>query len=293
VLADDVPIRFLDGSDVGDLYTYCPDDPARAPVGPGSLAIHGHEVIAAWDRLLVLMRFTRRADEPFLRLEGVVRNERDDHRLRLHVGLPAPAEGSLAGSPFELVRRPLVGEGSHHETASPTWPARHLVEAAGVGLLHEGVFEYEVAGDDLAVTLVRAVGAISRERLATRPFAAGPQTPTPDAQLHGETPFALGVWPGAPADDPAALLAGWERFGLTLAEAPAAGGGSLPREGSLLAVDAGRAQLSNVRRLGDEIRVRLWNPHADRAVEASVAGRRVDLPPARICTVAGSTTPPA
>jgi len=287
VLADGVALRFFDEPDVGDLYTFCPEALRQTPGAAGSLTIRGHEMIAAWDRLLLLARVTRRADEPFLRLEGVIRNERDDHRLRLHVGLPGRAGGSLAGSPFELVRRPLVGEGSPHEAASPTWPARHLVEAGGVAVLHEGVFEYEVAGRDLALTLLRSVGFISRQRLATRPYAAGPQTPTPEAQMHGETAFAIAVWPDAPKHDPAELLNGWERFALPVAEAPASGGGTLPRSAALLPLEPRGAQLSNVRRRDGTLEVRLWNPSGDRAVDAAVAGRDVVVGPARIETVSG------
>ena len=44
----------------------------------------------------------------------------------------------------------------------------------------------------MIVTLLRSVGTISRETLATRPWAAGPDVPTPDAQMIGETEFSLG-----------------------------------------------------------------------------------------------------
>ncbi len=287
VRADGVAIRFLDEPDVGDLYNFCWAEEGQVPAGPGSIAIKGHEVVAAWDRLLVIARITRRADEPFLRLEGVIRNERDDHRLRIHVGLDGEADGSLAGSPFELVARPRLGEGSALETASPTWPARHVVVAGGTGVLHEGVFEYEVSRGELAVTLLRCVGSISRAVLATRPFDAGPQTPTPEAQMHGETAFALGIWPGAPAEDPGALLRGWERFGLPIAEAPAAGGGALPRSAALLDLgpDETDVQLSGVRRRADTIEVRVWNPRIDRTAAVVIGGTSVALGPARIETV--------
>jgi alpha-mannosidase len=116
----------------------------------------------------------------------------------------------LAGAPFELVDRPLVGEGGEGEAPSPTWPARHVVMAAGTAVFHEGVFEYEVVdGHEIAVTLLRCVGTISRESLATRPWPAGPATPTPGAQMLGETRFLLGVWPDA---DEEHLIETWERF---------------------------------------------------------------------------------
>ena len=274
-------IRLLDEPDVGDLYNFSYEEVGQVPSAPGSLDIRGDEVVAAWDRLLVLLRVTRRADEPFVRLEGVIRNERPDHRLRLHVALASPVDRSLAGSPFELVDRPLIGEGSEAEVASATWPARHVAVAGSVAILHEGVFEYEVVdGRELAVTMLRCVGRISGS-LATRPWDAGPRTPTPNAQMIGETAFALGLWPAPP--DGAALLAGWERFGLSIAEAPAAGGGTLPRQGLLLPVNLGDAQLSNVRRTG-HLEVRIWNPGHD-PVTAEIEGTPVKLGAAKISTI--------
>jgi alpha-mannosidase len=254
-------VRLLDEPDVGDLYNFCYSQPDQIPSPPASIEIKGHEVVATWERLLVHVRVTRREGEPFVRLDGVIRNERPDHRLRLVLPLPTRVERSLAGAPFELVSRTLVGEGSGLEAASATWPARHVVVAGDVAVLHEGVFEYEVVeGDALAVTLLRCVGRISGS-LATRPWDAGPRTPTPDAQMIGETAFSLALWPGAPAG--AALLDGWERFALPILETPASGGGELARTGSLLSPDLGAAQLSNVRRRDGRTEVRVWNP--DRA----------------------------
>ncbi len=282
VVVDGLSVRLLDEPDVGDLYNFSYEDPAQVPSAPGSVEIRGDEVIAAWDRLLVLFRVTRRVDEPFVRLEGVIRNDRPDHRLRIHMTLDAAVDRSLAGSPFELVERPLIGEGSDAEVASATWPARHVVVAGSVGGLHEGVFEYEVVdGRVLAITLLRCVGRISGS-LATRPWDAGPRTPTPNAQMIGQTSFAIGLWPHAPSG--AALLSGWERFGLPLAEAAAAGGGTLPRAGSLLSLDLGDAQLSNVRRRDDRREVRVWNPGRE-PVTARIGGTTRQLGAAEIATL--------
>jgi hypothetical protein len=145
-------------------------------------------------------------------------------------------------------------------------------------VFHEGVFEYEVAGRALAVTLLRCVGTISRQELATRPFPAGPDVPTPLAQMLGETSFALGLWPGATVDG---LLANWERFALPIVSAAAHGGGTLPSTGTLLEL-TGDAELSNIRRRDGRVEVRLWNPRRDAPAQAVVAGRDVQLGPARI-----------
>jgi alpha-mannosidase len=282
VRIDGIEVRLLDEPDVGDLYNFCYEQEAQVPSPPGSIEICGHEIVAAWDRLLVILRVTHRADEPFLRIEGVIHNDRPNHRLRLDVGLAARVERSVAGSPFELVERPLVGEGSAAEAPSATWPARHVVVAGDVGLLHEGVFEYEVVdGRALAMTLLRCVGRISGS-FATRPWDAGPRTPTPNAQMIGESAFAVGIWPGAPVG--AELLAGWERFGLPIAEAAAAGGGALPRQGSFLPLELGDAQLSNVRRGDERLEVRCWNPTRE-PTRVRVAAVMTELGPAAIETI--------
>jgi alpha-mannosidase len=282
VAADDVPIRLLDEPDVGDLYNFCYEREGQSPSPPDRVEIRSHEVDARWAGLRVLMRIIRRADEDFLRLEGVIHNERPDHRLRLHIGLSSETDRSLAGSPFELVERPLVGEGSALEPGSPTWPARGVVMAADKAVLHEGVFEYEVLGGrDLAVTLLRCVGTISRDSMATRPWAAGPDVPTPLAQMIGETTFALGVWPDATREG---LLERWERFALPIAEAPASGGGTLPSEGTFIEL-GGDAALSSIRWHERRLEVRVWNPFDDREALASVAREEHVLRPAEIRTV--------
>ncbi len=231
VVADGLAFTFGDEPDVGDLYNFCWAREGQTPSPPQRLEVRGRRVRATWEGLEVAFRVWRRPDEAFLRLEGVVRNERPDHRLRLHVRLPSGAQGSLAGSPFELVERPLVCEGGELEAPSRTWPARHVVSAGGVAAYHEGVFEYEVSGDELRITLLRCVGTISRESIPTRPWAAGPGTPTPEAQMIGATSFALGLRSSASREE---LFLDWERFALPLAEAPAAGGGTLPATGRLL-----------------------------------------------------------
>jgi alpha-mannosidase len=282
VRIDGIEVRLLDEPDVGDLYNFCYEREGQVPSPPGSIEIRGHEVVAAWDRLFVILRVTRHAGEPFLRIEGVIHNDRPDHRLRLEVGLATAVERSVAGSPFELVGRPLIGEGSAAEAASATWPARHVVVAGDVALLHDGVFEYEVVdGRALAVTVLRCVGRISGS-FATRPWDAGPRTPTPNAQMIGETAFSVGIWPGPPTG--AELLAGWERFGLPIAEAAAAGGGTLPRGGAFLPLDLGEAQLSNVRRRDGSLEIRCWNPGGETA-PARVGDTVTELGPAEIGTI--------
>jgi alpha-mannosidase len=273
-----VTVRFVDEDDVGDLYSFCPAEEG-SPIEPTSLRTREGGIRARFPAVQVRLRAFVRPDEPWVRLEGWIGNERPDHRLRLHVLLPEAASGSTAVSPFELVDRPLVSEGGT-ELPSATWPARGAVLAGGMAVLAEGVFEYEVyRGVEIAITLLRSVGTISRREIATRGWAAGPDIPTPAAQMVGVTRFSLAVYPGARRQD---LLPAWERFALPHLTASAPGGGELPDSGSLLEIHG--AELSSVRRVGGEIEVRVWNPSSEPR-EADVGGRAVHLGPARVETV--------
>jgi alpha-mannosidase len=261
----DLELAFVDESDVGDLYNFCPVK--------GGVQIR---FAANADGLDVRVSATRRNGEPFARLDLEIDNRRPDHRLRLHVPLATAGRESIAASPFELVRRPLVGEGSELEAASPTWPARGFVLAGGVAVLSEGVIEYEVLERELAVTLLRCVGTISRASLTTRPEAAGPDIATPEAQMIGLTTLRLGILPRA---EPVDLVPAWERFALPLLTARAVGGGTLAATGTLL--DVRGTALSSVRRRDGEVEVTVWNPSTE-TVHAHVAGEAVDLPAARV-----------
>jgi len=283
VMADGIAFTLRDEPDVGDLYNFCyAEEGQRARMPAWSVDQAEGLAEAVFDEgLRVRMRVARKEGEPFIRVSGEIDNRQPDHRLRLHVRLAQPAEGSVAGSPFELVERGLLSEGGELEAPSPTWPARHVVLAGGVAAFHEGVFEYEVGDGELAITLLRSVGTISRQHLATRPFAAGPDVPTPDAQMLGSTGFELALQRGARHSE---LMVNWERFALPLLEVSTTGGGTLPASGTLLAVD-GDAVLSNVRRRDGMLEVRLWNPSAERSANVRVAGKAATIGPARIETI--------
>jgi hypothetical protein len=271
----DFRFRLVDEGDVGDLYNFCPTE-GQPAVAPTSMEIDGDSLIATWPGLSVELAAYENDAGGFTRLVATIANDRPDHRLRLHVGLHEPAGGSWAMVPFEVVERPLHGEGGA-ETPSPTWPARQAAMAGGVAVFGDGVFEYEVHPDgELAVTMLRCVGTISRPQIATRPWPAGPDIATPDAQMLGEQHFFLAVAAGI---RPEGLPATWERINLLGASAQAKRKGDLPDTGTLLEVEG--AELSSVRKVDGKVQVRIWNPSLEPRT-ARVAGREVQLGPGRI-----------
>jgi alpha-mannosidase len=174
----------------------------------------------ATERVTVRTTLELRPGERFLRVTHVLDNRCRDHRLRAHFPLPAPVTGSDAECAFTVVHRGLTAEGGVQEYGLPTFPSRRFVDAsdgrAGIALLHDGLLEYEVLtetsaqrtegqrsaestsgneGTELALTLLRATGYLSRSEPSLRPNPAGPLDPVRGAQMLGEQRMDYAVLP--------------------------------------------------------------------------------------------------
>ncbi|MFD0664149.1 hypothetical protein [Thermocatellispora tengchongensis] len=211
--------RIVDGGDAGDTYNHAPPARDRLVSAPAWVKVEevcrGPLVWAAeivreysWPRsstpeersaetvpVVVTTRAELRAGEPFLRLEVGFDNRALDHRVRWHAPLPAPAAESYAAGQFAVVRRGTTAEGGGGERPLPTFPAESFVTAGGLALLLDQATEYELIpdGPELAITLVRSVGHLSRNRNPYRDEPAGPEVATPGAQCPGPitTRFAV------------------------------------------------------------------------------------------------------
>ncbi|GGQ15467.1 alpha-mannosidase [Streptosporangium pseudovulgare] len=215
--------RVVDGGDAGDTYNHAPprhdvlvDAPSRVEVetlhaGPlvsvleirREYAWPAHEEgdgrSAAREDVTVTTRAELRAGEPYLRLEISFDNRCRDHRVRWHAPLRPGAAESFAEGQLSVTRRGTAAEGGCGEEPLPTFPAEGFVAAGGLAVLLDQVTEYELTGGELALTLLRSVGLLSRNRNAYRDEPAGPQIATPDAQCPGPavTRFAVLPCPGA------------------------------------------------------------------------------------------------
>ncbi|RFS84161.1 alpha-mannosidase [Actinomadura spongiicola] len=164
---------------------------------PVSGDVDGDARSEAEEDVTVTTRAELRAGEPFLRLRVTFDNRCEDHRVRFHLSLPRTARASFAEGQFAITERGLTAEGGFGERPVPTFPASGFVAAGGLAVLLEHATEYEVtgAGRELALTLLRSVGYLSRDRNAYRDQPAGPQLPTPGAQCPGERTAAFAVLP--------------------------------------------------------------------------------------------------
>jgi len=154
--------------------------------------------------LPVRLALSLEAETPRLDIELEVINRATDHRLRVHFPLPFSATESAADSPFHVTRRPVVAarrDPGSPELELPTYPMWSFVDVSdgrvGMTLITDGLHEYEVlpgAQQELALTLLRAVGWLSRDDLTTRTGHAGPAVETPGAQVLGEHRFRYSLF---------------------------------------------------------------------------------------------------
>jgi alpha-mannosidase len=196
-----------DVGDVGDEYNYCPPATDGPLTNRGARAISVARVVdgsvrstlrtelelpvpraAAADRSTrvsetVPMRVTIDATldqgSPRVAFTVVVDNRASDHRLRLIFPTGSSrVETARADTAFDVVTRPArqrVPETITNESPVSSAPMISLVDAGdsavGATVIAKGLMEYEIleAGPSIALTLIRAVGDLSRNDLATRP----------------------------------------------------------------------------------------------------------------------------
>ncbi len=294
--------RLEDELDMGDLYNYCPVDGApgwRAaeasirvlrdspPVWELELRVTGErpaglDADLRPETALAPLSITTvvRLVEGIRRVEfrTTIENRTRDHRLRVvfPVGSSSHLTDVRAEGQFAVVRRPLVPPAPRTDWVEPPDATHHTLGVLALGplaLLTRGLPEYEARpterGPELCLTLLRAVGLISRPSgaIATRPLGAGPQLSTPDGQCLGHHECEYALLPGADALDAAALLRASQDYRYPLIAAPADARFEPP-----LSVE-GDAVVSCLKGAedGDGVILRCFNP-TESPIQAKISG---------------------
>ena len=309
--------RFVDVGDRGDEYNFCPvesDVTVAAPIAPPEVrriangSIRQTLEVAQVYRIPVglgetrLERSTETVDLPVtsrislisgvprVEIETTVDNAATDHRLRAHFAVPARVDSFDAEGHMDVITRDLdlpTETDDWVEQPIGTHPQRTWSDVSdgetGLLLANRGLPEVEVlrteTGSELALTLLRCVGWLSRGDLAVRQGHAGPGLPTPEAQCQGSHTFhyALvphrGNWSQAYAQ--AHAFSAPFRAATTGAHA-----GTLPPTVSFIEVAPAALVVSAVKEAedGEGLIVRLWNIQA----EACQATIRFWQPPAAV-----------
>ncbi len=304
--------RFVDGSERGDEYNTCPAaaDPLIQPRLKSIRVFHGaveERLEIALDlslpaslapgrgersRQTVLLPITSTArlfnGLPRIDVITKVKNTARDHRLRVHFPAPFSAASGYFDGHFQVVER-KVGLPSFDdgwiEQPRPEAPQRAFTSLSdrhsGLTIANRGLPEAEIVTlpgetSEIAVTLLRCVGWLSRSDLSTRKGHAGPGLETPGAQMLGEWTFEYSIIPhsgGTPQDQ------GWENgfqqayaFQTGLKAVPTGlHAGGLPSMGAFIQVTPAEFAVSAVKTSEDE---RGWLVRgvnlSDRTIQAAI-----------------------
>ncbi len=299
--------RFVDGGDRGDEYNYCPpeedilvDRPAAPPVirreadgvteslviemvyrVPEALAEERTRRSAREADLPITTRVTLTAGVRRVDFETVVENTARDHRLRVHFPVPFAAERAYAEGHWDVVEwstEPPAGGPDWAEQPVPTRPQRGWAclsdGRVGVTVANRGLLEVEArrteGGAEIALTLLRAVGWLSRDDFPCRKGHAGPGLAVPGAQCPGRHTFRYALIPHA--GDWRAAFAEADGFQTDLrALATPSHPGPLPPVLSFVQIDPPALRLSALKppEEGEGLILRVWNIE-DRPVEGTV-----------------------
>jgi alpha-mannosidase len=293
--------RLVDGGDGGDTYNYSPPTEDLVVDRPESVAVTVTESGPVRARMVVesvyrwpqaaigdAFRCSGRTDETvpvavtttlelrtgesFLRVRTEFDNRCRDHRLRVHFPLPNPVDHSAAECAFAVVERGLTAEGGPNETGLPTFVSRRFVDASngetGLAVLHDGLLEYELVdeGRELALTLLRATGYLSRAGISYRPNPAGPLDPLEGPQLQRRLAMEYALLPHRGTWEDADLHARADEVLVPLERVRGGGvsGAARPVTGQPLRIEG--AVISAVLREPGGLVVRVYNPSARETV---------------------------
>lgn len=133
------------------------------------------------------------AKSPILKFKTKFKNKSNDHLLQVKFELPNSIVKTSSEDSIGLIERTFDPKynlqnqkpaGNFQELKTNTAPMQRFVWAQGTGILTKGIHEYEICEKDLSITLLRAVGMLSRKKLHTRSNPAGPTLETKEAQCH-------------------------------------------------------------------------------------------------------------
>jgi alpha-mannosidase len=217
------------------------------------------------ESLFTLRRGARRVD-----VHTTIDNRARNHRIRAYfpTGLAA-ATHSYAETPCDVVERVIDRAPDHpySQAINPMYPCLRFAGVSdgshGLGLITEGIHEYEVT-DDPSRTLILTLMRAYEITLCTVSWRWERRPDQPLSQVPGAVQMRYAIVPHTGTWKEANLIQEAEDFQLPLIPAQAGRGeGDLPRDASLLEIRPASLVLSALKRAedrADSVILRLYNP---------------------------------
>lgn len=157
--------------------------------------------------LPVVSDITLYRDQPGLYIETRIVNSARDHKLSVVFATDLKPNETMVDESFAVMPRAIDLPDSTGWVEDPTALMHQRAftdlseDGRGLAILNRGLPAVEVTrsrrGTQIALTLLRSVGWLSRDDLSTRRVAAGPLVPTPGAQCLGEYRYEYAILPHA------------------------------------------------------------------------------------------------
>ena len=146
----------------------------------------------------IITEISLKANVPIVYFETQFNNKATDHRLEVIFSVGAPLTQTISENHYSLIKRPVPPKANlhpiydekalislGHEGALDRYPCQRFFIAHNHVFFNVGLPEYGAAGNQVSITLLRAVSYLSRNRLRTRGGGAGPNLATPGANSLG------------------------------------------------------------------------------------------------------------
>ena len=203
-------VEFIRLRDMGDTYNHgflADDKPERAFIKSYDISFEGD----LRSGLLVNTTFfnvliTLNKNSKLLNFKIIWNNTLKNTLWQAKINLPEAVKETYSEDMNEIIRREFdpdldvrgnLPKEKGLEAKMNFAPMGRFVWAQNVGIITNGLREYEVAGNSISITLLRSVGVISNPQNPCRTTPAGPPIEVPEAQQLGENTaeFSLGVFP--------------------------------------------------------------------------------------------------
>lgn len=204
-------LKIIDFKDMGDTYNFAPDvnDKGKsAKVLSSKLLRHGHVqsailIVAELGREKFKIEVSLNRNSDYLKFKIKWNNLHKNHLLQVRFNLKNLIKKTyyqMMGYLFERnfdceydIRKNLP-KTRGLEAKTNTAPFQKNLYVEGINFRTEGIFEYEVYQNQLSLTILRAIGIISKPKNPARTTPAGPPIKVPCAQLLGlnEVIFEIG-----------------------------------------------------------------------------------------------------